>query len=120
MIESKLFEVRDSMTFIPVMATLMAPNEIHNDVTVGEKWLMRRAGYGGGRCVILCRLNCAGVNDNASYDPYSWGAQTRTMTVAHNYIIEFWDKLESGDVIDVEYILGLRTEPKISERLDHA
>ena len=53
-------------------------------------------------------------------DPYEWsdlGMGLRTMQVAHNYIIEHYSGLSDGDVVDVEYVLGERLSPKISERL---
>jgi len=49
----------------------------------------------------------------ASADPYFWG--DRTFTTAHFYITQEWAQLTSGDVVDVEFILGERTEPKLSE-----
>lgn len=112
----KLFEIRDAGTTIPVMATaLIARSE-------EERWLLRRGGYAEDRIdptlrderyIILWPLT-GGV---ATYDP--WGHQTlaRTYRVAHQFIIERWHDLDSGDVIDVEFILGERTEPKVSERL---
>lgn len=39
------------------------------------------------------------------------------MVEAHRYIESYFDKLNSGDVIDVEHILGETKEPKVSERL---
>jgi len=47
-------------------------------------------------------------------DPYGW--KGRTMPVAHNYIIENWEEIRDGDVIDVEFILGETTVKKVSER----
>ena len=41
----------------------------------------------------------------------------RTMPTAHKWIIENWDELEHGQVVDVEFILGIASEPKIAERL---
>lgn len=38
------------------------------------------------------------------------------MTVAHKNIEEQFDHLESGSVIDVEFILGQTPAPKKSER----
>lgn len=121
MIYSKLFEVRDRGTFIPVLATLIEvvdPGNEWDEWDIRDNWLKRRAGYGPDRCVILCRLECHGVNGNATYDPYSWGVGVRTMLVAHQNILQCWDQLEPGAVIDVEYILGETTEPKRSEFLE--
>jgi len=40
------------------------------------------------------------------------------MTVAHAYIEKNFHNLNSGDVIDVEFILGETDKPKTSERFD--
>jgi hypothetical protein len=47
------------------------------------------------------------------YDCYNWN--DRTYKVAHKHIIEHFDELEDGAVIDVEYILGETEAPKKSE-----
>jgi len=78
--------------------------------------LLLRAGFDSiTACVILVHLNCAGINRNATYDPYAWG--DRTFFVAHQYIERNWGSLESGEVLDVEYILGESKTPKVSERV---
>lgn len=123
----KLFEIRDSATFIPVMAVALIERN------AAENFLLSRAGYADEqianeadpvdgrifdlnqqRYVILCKLD--GVE--AQYDPFSW-PRARTMSVAHQFIIENWRDLKSGDVIDVQVILGETTVPKTSERLTH-
>ena len=105
----KFFEVRDSATFIPVVAVRASAS------AVVEGWLLARAGWAFGEHPIhVFRLDERGRGFS---DPEEWGTQTRTMIVAHRHIIERWDALASGDVIDVGYILGLREEPKTSERL---
>ena len=45
-------------------------------------------------------------------DPYHW--QDRTMQTAHLHIRHNWATLRSGDVVDVEFILGERVTPKPS------
>lgn len=106
----KFFEVRDSGTFIPVVAILVEP------WTPDEKdaYLIRRSGWISDSGVILCRLECAGTDRNATYDCYAWG--NRTLTTAHDFIALNWPTLNSGDVIDVQFILGETQEPKHSER----
>lgn len=112
--KTKLFELRDRGTFIPVMAVQVTPGD-----DFSENWLMRRAGYApGDDCVILCRLSCSGVNNNATYDPYAWGQNPRTFLVAHKFIIENFDRLAPGAVVDVEFILGESTQSKVSERTE--
>lgn len=45
---------------------------------------------------------------------------TSAMGNAHNWIIDHWQELKDGDVVDVQFILGETKEPKVSERLVHA
>lgn len=114
----KAFEVRDRCTFIPVFAVKMTPGEQNGDSVEKERYLLHRAGYTyfDDSCVVLCRMEASGVDRNATYDPYAWGGGTRTYQVAHQYIIDHFDELESGAVVDVEFILGETKEPKKSER----
>lgn len=106
--EIKCLEIRDAMTFIPVIALRPVPeNE-------SQRYLLRRDGYRGDaseHCIILIDAQCRGV----AYDPYDWPSNPRTKRVAHVYIEEHWSELADGDVIDVEFILGLTPAPKMSE-----
>lgn len=106
-----------------MMATKMIPsdaNEFHGHDA--EYYLLRRAGFDPSlqnpSHVILCKLECSGVGRNATYDPFAWGG--RTYPVAHQHIINHFDELSSGSVIDVEFILGETTQPKQSERITGA
>lgn len=113
----KLFELRDSATFIPVFAfrTSAFGHELGCDPTDQERWLLRRSGFGpDSDCIVLGRLECSGVDRNCSYDPYSWQG-ARTFPVAHKYIAEHFDELPSGAVIDVQFILGETGAAKVSE-----
>lgn len=105
--KTKLLEIRDRCTLIIVLAVDMQPD---NDE---QRWALRRYGYpcDGRPNVMIMHAN---GEREASNDPYFW--QDRTMTEAHQYIIENWPKLKDGDVIDVEFILGETKAPKISER----
>ena len=110
--KAKTFEIRDEGTFIPALAVDINPDN-------GEqRYLMRRCGYpcDGRPNVILTNLNADG--SKATNDPYQWGG--RTYPVAHNYIIEHWEELRDGDVIDVSFILGETAAPKRSEREEPA
>lgn len=83
----KLFELRDSMTMMPVMAIkATSQDEV-------ERWLLRHAGY--------------------PLDPQT----ARSLPVAHGWIIDHWQELKSGDVIDVQFILDETKAPKISKRI---
>ncbi len=117
----KPFEIRDKGTFIPAMGILMVPadNKLANlidEVADKERYLLRRAGFDFAEpSVVLVRMECAGTDRNATYDPYSWGE--RTWQTAHLYIQNHWNELESAVVICVEHILGERETPKESERV---
>ena len=110
----KTVEIRDAATFIPALAIALHPDTEH------DRYLFGRAGYGTspvrqGECVILARL--AGGRGEATCDPYDW--TSRTMQVAHDWIIKNFDAMESGAVVDVEYLLGKTSAPKRSEREEH-
>lgn len=106
MLESKLFEIRDRATYIPVVATLLTSE---NPI---ECYHLRRAGFDLSHpLVMVTRL----VDGKGSYADYHWGSDTRTMPVAHKYIQEHWKTLVTGDVIDVEYISGETEQPAESE-----
>lgn len=105
--KTKLFEVRDRATFIPVFAILMEPTNNY------QGYLLRRSGYGPGINLVMVGRCGSGP---AHYDPYRQENGARTMRVAHQYIMENFHELNDGDVIDVEFILGESKEKKISER----
>ena len=105
--KTKLFEIRDRGTFMPAMATLATGDDRH------EQYLLLSSGFGHISPLII--LHFLELNE-AHYDAYHWGDRTRF--TAHRYIQENWEKLTSGDVIDVEYILDETTEPKMSQRTE--
>lgn len=107
--EVKCLEIRDAMTFIPVICLRPAPDN------EAQRYLLRRDGYTGDNsepCVIVIQAQCNG----AEYDPYQWPESPRTMRQAHLFIRENWHVLKDGAVIDVEFILGESIRCKISER----
>jgi len=114
----KTLEVRDRGTFIPVLAIKLVSRD------EAEHYLLRRAGYSSSAIdaaridlepyVILVKL----VDVEAQYDSFCW-SNRRTMTTAHQFIIENFDALQSGQVVDVEFISGESQHPKTAERLSH-
>lgn len=108
MIETKLFEVRDRMTFLPVICMRIAASELPAE----EQYLARRAGYAE-PLVIMTHLQAD--HSTAVYHGEMWADRTRR--IAHSYIADRWYDLQSGAVIDVEFILGEVTAPKVSERI---
>jgi len=114
--ETKIFEIRDRATFMPVMAIRLKLDAA--EASGQEFYLLRRAGYAGGditrgRVVILMTLS--GGRGNACCDPYDW--RSDTLTPAHAYITQQWDKLRPGQVIDAEFIRGESAVPKLSEAI---
>jgi hypothetical protein len=131
--EVKLLEVRDRLTFIPVIAIAMLPGPKRDWLHVSDaakemsradnarRWLLRKAGYADDErhpTIALAHLGAAKTADRASgktfcCDPYDWC--DRTYQCAHLYIEKNWHELKDGDVVDVEFILGETKEPKVSE-----
>lgn len=108
----KVLEVRDRMTFIPMLCiNVNASNR--NDAA---HYLLCRAGYAcdGEPNIIMTALSAD--TTRACNNPYCWG--DRTFAAAHQYILENWSSLNDGDVVDVEFILYESVEPKRSERFD--
>jgi hypothetical protein len=106
----KLFEVRDRGTLMPVFA--FRPRSV--PFNEAESWLLARAGFGScndSECVVVGCLEVGG----AEYDAFAWPG--RTMKTAHLHIEKHFDQLHTGEVIDVEFILGETPAPKVSERL---
>lgn len=111
---SKIIEIRDSGTFIPALAV-----QLGSDVEQ-ERWLLASSGYGRTQAeqreyIVLVKIN-GGEPCAAHIDAFAWGQNPRTLFVAHQWIAEHFDEIESGAVVDVEFILGIRTEPKSTDR----
>lgn len=110
MIETKLFEIRDDMTFIPVMAVRF---ESQDDA---ERYLLRAVGFPLDLpypFVYVWKL--ASLAQPTMWPP-EW--HCRTMTPAHRHIASHWDELLSGEVLDARVLRGERAEPVISQRLE--
>ena len=101
---TKCIEVRDEGTCMPVLAIKMkAANLI-------EDRFLRRCGYPrDGRVVVLMHLS----DQKASSNPWHFGG--RTWPVAHEYIIEHFDELLEGAVVDVRVILSETDTPAAPE-----
>ena len=105
--EIKLFEIRDSATFTPAIAIDMSIATM----TRKEGYLAGRAGYSLNRLILFGRAD----DGKLTYNSNDHSVSTRTMKVAHDYIEKNWKDLETGAVIDVEFIKGERNAPKQSE-----
>src|SRR5438105_4658220 len=102
MLATKMFEVRDRHTLIAVMATYLAPEN------KAEQFLLGRSGFRDGEYLILTQLDPV----KSGYDVNAWD---NTLREAHKWILANFDFLESGTVVDVEFIAGETDKPKVSE-----
>lgn len=107
MIETKVFEIRDRMTCVPILAIAITAD--HSD----QGRLCHRAGFGPHNRYILYAPLDGGRFTEITYDPFHWS--DRTHTAAHQFIIDQWDTLTPGQVVDVQFILGETTAPKPRE-----
>lgn len=104
--ETKILEIRDRATYLPVMATKMI-----SDIPK-ERYHLRRTGYGEDFPLITITMLNGCISQ---YDAYKWSDNSRTLHEAHKYIQEKYDELKTGDVVDVEFILGESKNKKKSE-----
>lgn len=123
---SKVIEIRDAGTFIPALAISLGSHMER------ERYLLARSGFGldfetQSEYIVLAKIN-GGEPCACHIDPFAWGQNPRTMFVTHMYLLnrhaecesvvkkhEGFNSLPEGAVIDVEYILGLRSIPKDPE-----
>lgn len=108
----KLLEIRDRGTCIAAIAF-----KIDSSKNESERFLMGKAGFGlssydQNQYIFLTALQC---HKPITTDPYEWG--DRTYKAVHLHLIDSWDDITSGDVIDVEYILKESDVKKLSENL---
>ena len=106
--EVKAVEIRDDGTFIPALAIQLG------DMNEAERYLAGRAGFVGDSClgwpyVILIPL------ESLSGTTYSCTRGSRTYDTIHQFLATHFDEVRSGQVLDVEYILGEVSAPKQSE-----
>lgn len=107
--ETKILELRDKHTMIPVLAIKLSAAD-----RTQAYYLHLRCGYPvNGNSVMITHLTGERM---ASANPYHWS--DRTWRYGHHFIDQNFDKLADGDVVDVEYILGETKAPKRSERLE--
>lgn len=110
--KSKVLEVRDEGTHIPVAALLVMGED-----PIEDYYIHYRCGYPHDLfpTVVLVDLGSGrGMGDPAGWP--SAGYATRTLPVAHQYVADNFAHLKSGDVVDVQFILGETTVKKQPER----
>jgi hypothetical protein len=107
---TKLFEVRATATNIPIIATKLEPSNEQ------EQWLLGHCGYGQhgaeqSQYIMVARLEAPSTATTTEYEEKS-----HEMQIAHRYLNASFDELESGAVIDINYIEGRVPEPVKSDR----
>lgn len=103
--EAKLFELRDKGTCIPLLCIKPGVNADPFEAKVA--W---RYGYKDSYAVIVMHM---ATPERCKVDPYEWG--DRTFHVAHLHIEVNWEKLKTGDLIDVRVLLGETDTPATPE-----
>lgn len=105
--EAKLFELRDKATFIVLLAVKLDPT------CDKDRYLLSRAGYGRtdvDQSEYILLMNASSGNGEFNCEFYD-----RTYAQAQLYLRHMWSTLKSGDLLDIEFILGETEVPKISE-----
>ena len=96
----KIVEIRDRATLIPAFAIRMLPR------TEEELFLFTEIGYRSLKdpCILLVSMQMPSYSARYSGDwPEGVG---RTMPIAHKWIEEHFDEIQSCQVIDVEFLQG--------------
>ena len=105
----KTIEIRDRGTFVPALLVRLDPTDER------DRWLLSRAGFGATAEAMREYVLLINLVKDAPYDPYGHGS-ARSLGVAHQHVIEHFDEIKNGQVVCVEYLLGERAEPKVSEQ----
>ena len=111
---TKIFEVRDRATLIPTIAICIDTFQFNEQRdTVGD-FLVNRAGYDGCYVMVSTLKDLQFKKSWKEWD-YNLG---RTLPEVHKWLANGYNFINScsGDVIDVEFILGEVDKPKVSER----
>ena len=94
--DTKVFEIRDRCTYVPVIAIKMSPGSGTDEGRERRRYMLRHCGYDFDHpSIMLIRMD----GGKCSHDPYHWG--DRTMHTAHLFIAEHFADLKEGQVVDV-------------------
>lgn len=106
---SKIIEILDRDTFIPALVIRL---DTENEK---EKYLLKRAGYGDipKNYILLVEIN--GGYGLCSCDVYDWDSRSLRVALSYLYKNDNFDRINPGEVIDIEYILGESEKEKESE-----
>lgn len=107
--KAKLLEIRDEWMCIQALAfRLESTSEV-------DRWILARAGYA--ECDYIGLWPLSGGRQVCTTDPYDHPVAGRTLMEAHRFIAQHFDELESGQVVDVQFILSETSSPCESDRL---
>lgn len=117
--ETKIFEILDRATCMTMIATKLEASVVIDSSEdtmqfVREMQLLNHVGLGASGSYKLLVSTIDSGYAHSEIDPYGW-EDSRTRITAHKYIEENWSFLKTGDVLDVEFILGEIPEPHVSE-----
>lgn len=126
--QSKLIEIRDYGTCMIALAVCPdAPNLLHRqegaakkdrECLAAERWAWERSGYPSERrYVLLYPIDPDVAAGGYGHKAYDSQYQDRTWTTTHEWLIQHFDEIDSGAVLDVRVILGETEMPAISDRL---
>lgn len=104
---SKFIAVMDRGTRIPLIAFKMSPDGLKEHV------MFCTHGFGvlPHEYTFFYDVN----SGKCSYDPYKIG-DAYTLTPACKYIHDHWNEIESGSLVDAQYLRGETSEPRDWER----
>ena len=102
----KLFTITDVATEFKVGAIRLCPGGVKITEHMIQSVMLATCGLGfnGSYTCFMFNLN-SGIG---TYDPYRWSGlgYGRTHGIAHKYIEQHWNDLDTGDQINVEGIVG--------------
>ena len=113
--ENKLIEVRDVGTTLSILFIRLSAG------SVSESFLLSRVGYGRRPQEYIVAIDL--IHPLRIWlNPFETRMATqgaRTLYSAHEEMTRNWEKYNSGDVLDVQYVLGETRHPKTSERFSY-
>lgn len=107
---NKFLEIRDEGTCIPVLCLEMCvgPHEGLERLFRVEECFLQHMGFEQEAPHPILMIDVQ--SKRCTYNPADWPKPKfppgRTLYRAHLYVTQHWDTLGSGDVVDVEHILG--------------
>lgn len=106
-VDAKMLAVMDRGTHIPLIAFKVSPN------TMKECVMLERHDFGVNPHEHTFFYDIS--SGTCSHNPYKMEG-SYTLTPACKHIRDNWGSINSGDLVDAEYIRGETSEPRIWER----